>query len=353
MSEANQRGQTQDNPSGHRSGPLRAGERVQLTDPKGRHSTITLTPGQKHHTSRGSFDHDQVIGQPEACVVVTTGGMGYLVLRPLVSDYVLGMERGAAVIYPKDAALICHMADIFPGARVIEAGAGSGGLTLSLLRAVGPAGRVLSVELRPEFAAIARANVEAFFGGPPATWRLRVGDVRDEIARLTGGLDDAGTAGIADRIVLDMLAPWDVVEAAAAALVPGGVLICYVATTTQLSRTAEALRGSEKFTEPEASEALLRTWHLQGLAVRPDHRMVGHTGFLIQARRMAPGFKPPRRVRRPAPGAYGPADEQGHVPPVFGDETWTADDLGLREKPVKRARRIARQLGVSPDTPLA
>ncbi|MGH8826056.1 MAG: tRNA (adenine-N1)-methyltransferase [Jiangellaceae bacterium] len=275
-----------------RSGLLRVGDQVQLTDPKGRHHTITLEAGREFHTHKGSFAHDALIGQPEGTVVISTGGVSYLALRPLLADYVLSMPRGAAVIYPKDAAQIVAMADIFPGARVVEAGVGSGALTMSMLRAVGPQGSVHSYERRAEFAQVATTNVERFFGGAHPAWRITVGD-------LVENLDDTDV----DRVVLDMLAPWECIDAVAAALVPGGVLCCYVATTTQLSRTVEAIREQDGFTEPAAWETMLRTWHVEGLAVRPDHRMIGHTGFLVTARRLAPGVSTPLRRRRPAPGA--------------------------------------------------
>ncbi len=281
-------------PTTARRGPLRAGEQVQLTDPKGRHHTITLIAGQQFHTHKGSFPHDALIGQPEGSVVTSTGGTDYLALRPLLADYVLSMPRGAAVIYPKDAAQIVAMADIFPGARVVEAGVGSGALTCSLLRAVGEQGSVHSYERRDDFAAVAAKNVERFFSGPHPAWRLTVGD-------LVESLDETGI----DRVILDMLAPWDCVDAVAGALDAGGVLCCYVATTTQLARTVETIRSHGGFTEPQAWESMVRTWHVEGLAVRPDHRMIGHTGFLVTTRRLAPGIVAPVRRRRPAPGAYG------------------------------------------------
>jgi tRNA (adenine57-N1/adenine58-N1)-methyltransferase len=278
----------------HRRGPFAPGDRVQLTDPKGRMHTITLVTGKEFHTHKGSIQHDELIGSPEGSVITTTGNVTYLAMRPLLSDFVLSMPRGAAVVYPKDAGQVVHMADIFPGARVVEAGVGSGALTMSLLRAVGDDGRVSSYERRSDFAEIARDNVESFFGGPHPAWTLTVGD-------LVETLDETDI----DRVVLDMLAPWDCLDAVSRALVPGGVLICYLATATQLSRTAEALRAQGTFTEPHAWESLVRGWHLEGLAVRPDHRMVGHTGFLITSRRLADGVAPPLRRRRPSKGAYG------------------------------------------------
>jgi tRNA (adenine57-N1/adenine58-N1)-methyltransferase len=268
---------------------------VQLTDPKGRLHTVVLEPGKAFHTHRGAVAHDDLIGRPEGIVVTATSGTPYLALRPLLADYVLAMPRGAAVVYPKDAAQIVSMGDVFPGAHVLEAGAGSGALTCSLLRAVGSAGRVTSYERRPDFAEVARANVTRFFGTAPAGWSLRVGDVAEHVT--PDGEPDV------DRVVLDMLSPWEVLDPVSKALRPGGVLIGYVATTTQLSRLVEAAREHGTFTEPAAWETLLRPWHVVGLAVRPEHRMVGHTAFLVSARRLADGVVPPMRQRRPAKAA--------------------------------------------------
>ena len=279
----------------HRRGPLRIGDRVQLTDPKGRLHTVTLAGGKEFHTHKGAIAHDELIGSDEGIVVRSTGGVAYLALRPLYADFVLSMPRGAAVVYPKDAGQIVTMADIYPGARVVEAGVGSGALTCALLRAVGDAGSVRSYERREDFAAIATTNVEMFFGGPHPAWHLSVGDLQDELPTL-------GPATV-DRVVLDMLAPWECLDAVAGALLPGGVLIAYVATTTQMSRTVEDLRAHGNFTEPEAWESMVRGWHVEGLAVRPDHRMIGHTGFLVRSRRLADGVSPPVRRRRPAKAA--------------------------------------------------
>jgi len=273
-----------------RRGPFGPGDRVQLTDPKGRVHTFTLQPGKVFHTHRGAVPHDDLIGAPEGSVVVSTGGTAYLALRPLLADYVVGMPRGAQVIYPKDAAQIVAFGDIFPGARVLEAGAGSGALTCFLLRAVGEAGSVVSYEVRPDFAEIARRNVEAYFGGPHPAWSLRTGDV--------AGCPERDF----DRIVFDMLAPWELLDLVASALVPGGVFVGYVATTPQLSELVEALRAHGGFTEPRAWETLVRDWHAEGLAVRPDHRMVAHTAFLVTARRLAPGVVAPPRRRKPSKG---------------------------------------------------
>jgi tRNA (adenine57-N1/adenine58-N1)-methyltransferase len=319
----------------HRRGLLRAGERVQLTDPKGRLHTITLAEGKEFHTHRGSFRHDELIGRPEGWVVTATSGTEYLALRPLLSDYVLSMPRGAAVVYPKDAGQVVAMADVFPGARVVEAGVGSGALSMSLLRAVGDSGHLHSFERRADFADIARANVETFFGGPHPAWEVTVGDLATE-------LPAAEEAGSVDRVVLDMLAPWECLDAVAGALAPGGVLIGYVATATQLSRLAEEIRADGRFTEPSAWESLVRGWHLEGLAVRPQHRMVGHTGFLLTTRRLADGVRPPQRRRRPAKAAYGPDGEL-----LAGD--WTAEDVGERPVSDKKVRRVRRSVAGAPD----
>jgi tRNA (adenine57-N1/adenine58-N1)-methyltransferase len=291
--------------SGVHRGPLRAGEWVRLTDQKGRRHNICLEPGKRFFTNRGHLDHDDLIGRDEGFTLTSSVGGVYLVFRPLLSEFVVSMPRGAAVVYPKDAAQIVSAADIFPGARVVEAGVGSGALTCSLLRAVGPHGKVLSFERRPEFADVARQNVTQFFGGDHPAWELRLGDLAEE---LPAGGDRA------DRIILDMLAPWECVDAVADALVPGGIVCVYVATTTQLSRVVETLRAHGTFTHPQAWESLVRDWHVEGLAVRPGHKMIGHTAFLVTARRMAPGEKPPTKKRRPAPGAYG-VDYVGPRPP--------------------------------------
>ncbi|NLV80456.1 MAG: tRNA (adenine-N1)-methyltransferase [Rhodococcus sp.] len=276
-----------------RSGPFEVGDRVQLTDAKGRKYTVVLEAGKEFHTHRGGIVHDALIGADEGTVVCSTNGTPYLALRPLLVDYVLSMPRGAQVIYPKDAAQIVHEGDVFPGARVLEAGAGSGALTCSLLRAVGPEGAVSSFEIRADHAEHAVRNVETFFGERPANWDLTVGDVADY---------DVAERGQVDRVILDMLAPWDALPAVSAALVPGGVLIVYVATVTQLSKVVEALREQTCWTEPRSWESMVRDWHVVGLAVRPEHRMQGHTAFLVSARRLAEGTVTPKPQRRPGKG---------------------------------------------------
>lgn len=278
-----------------RTGPFIEGEWVRLSDPKGRRHNIQLEVGREFSTKKGQIRHDDIIGRPEGIVVDSSLEFPYQVFRPLLFEYVVSMPRGAAIIYPKDAAQILVMADIFPGARVIEAGAGSGSLTSYLLRAIGPEGQLESHEVREDFAEKARINVEHAIGGIPDTWSLTVGDLRESI-----------DGPEVDRLILDMVDPWTCIPLALRRLVPGGIVCAYVATTTQLSRFTETLRECAGFTEPHAWETLVRDWHLEGLAVRPDHKMNGHTAFLVTARRLAPGQRPMPKSRRPAPGAYGP-----------------------------------------------
>lgn len=281
--------------NGVRTGDLVAGERVVLTDPKGRRHSVKLAEGGVFHTTKGGISHDELIGGPEGTVVRSAGGVAYVAFRALMEEFVVTMPRGATVVYPKDAAHILVQTDIFPGARVLEAGAGSGSLSIFLLRAIGAAGKLYSYERRPDFAAIATSNVEAFFEGPHPAWELRQGDLVSAI----------GPEPV-DRAILDMLAPWECLDAVGNVLVPGGVLCVYVATTTQLGRTMDTLRVHGGFTEPVAREYSAREWHAEGLAIRPGHGTSGHTGFLIFSRRLAPGTTAPLRRRRPAPGAYGP-----------------------------------------------
>ena len=276
------------------TGPFAVGDRVQLTDAKGRRYTMLLKAGGEFHTHRGSIALDDVVGLPEGSVVRSTNGDQFLVLRPLLVDYVMSMPRGAQVVYPKDAAQIVHEGDVFPGARVLEAGAGSGALTCSLLRAVGPQGQVTSYDVREDHAEYAVRNVTTFFGEHPPSWQLVIGDVA------------AYSGPEVDRVVLDMLAPWEVLGAVGDAIVAGGVLVVYVATVTQLSKTVEALREQQCWTEPRAWESMQRGWHVVGLAVRPEHSMRGHTAFLISARKLAPGAVAPVPLRKKNRGRAEP-----------------------------------------------
>lgn len=322
------------------SGPFRVGDRVQLTGPKGRLNTVTLETGGEFHTHRGVLSHDLIIGQPDASVVVSSNGIEYLALRPLLTDFVMSMPRGAAIIYPKDAAQIVAQSDIFPGATVVEAGVGSGALSLWLLRAIGPTGRLLSFERRDEFADVARGNVAAFLGAEPSNWSVVVGDLQETLGAT---VDD----GSVDRVILDMLAPWECIDACATALTAGGVLICYVATVTQLSRVAEAIRATGQFTDPQPSETLVRTWHVEGLAVRPDHRMIGHTGFLITARRLAPGSVLPALKRRASKSDFSDDDVEVWTPGALGDRV--ASDKALR-KAGREAQAAARAAAQEPSS---
>ena len=318
------------------SGPFRYGDRVQLTGPKGRLHTITLRERGELHTHHGVLRHEALVGLPDGSVVTNSGGYEYLALRPLLRDFVMSMPRGAAIVYPKDAAQILAQADIFPGATVVEAGVGSGALSLWLLRAIGAGGRLVSFERREEFAEVARANVETFLGGTPENWDVVVGDL---VESLPGAVAPASV----DRVVLDMLAPWECIDAVAEALTPGGVVLCYVATATQLSRVAEYIRGTGLYTDPEASETMVRGWHVEGLAVRPDHRMVAHTGFLLTARRLAPGAVPPdvrkRALKKPS---YADEDVELWTPGAVGDRQITDKNLRKRVREAQRAADGAR-----------
>lgn len=307
------------------TGPFRAGDKVQLTGPKDRLYTITLTEGGTFGTHRGDILHNDIIGKPEGSVIVNGFGIEYLALRPLLTDFVMSMPRGAAIIYPKDSAQIIVEGDIFPGARVVEAGVGSGALSLYLLRAIGPTGRLDSFERREEFASIARANVISHTGRDPENWNIHLGDLQDRLPETVASCN-------ADRVVLDMLAPWECIEPVAEALVPGGLVLGYVATVTQLSRFTEALRESGHFAEPQAWESMVRGWHLEGLAVRPEHRMIGHTGFLVTARRIAPNTVLPsfkaRAVKNNA------SDEDKAV--------WNPEHIETRKVSEKKLRKTVR-----------
>ncbi len=307
------------------TGPFRVGDKVQLTGPKDRLYTITLIEGGSFGTHRGDILHNDIIGKPEGSVIVNGFGVEYLALRPLLTDFVMSMPRGAAIIYPKDSAQIIVEADIFPGARVIEAGVGSGALSLYLLRAIGQAGRLDSFERREEFANIARSNVITHSGRDPKNWEIHIGDLQEELPNYV-------KKGEADRCVLDMLAPWECVEAVATALVPGGLVLGYVATVTQLSRFTEALRQSGHFAEPQAWESMVRGWHIEGLAVRPEHRMIGHTGFLVTARRIAPNTVLPSFKARAAKN--NASDEDVAI--------WNPEHLETRKISEKKLRKTLR-----------
>lgn len=261
--------------------PLGAGERVLLIDGRGRRYLVTLATGKQFHSHLGVVEHDELIGQPEGVRVRSSGGSSLMAFRPTLADYQLKMKRGAQVVYPKDVGLIIVFADIFPGATVLEAGTGSGALTLALARAVGEGGRVISYEVREDHHRRAGENIEAWYeglGGKPENVELRVGDLFE-------GVPEQGV----DRMVLDLPEPWDAVGTATASLAPGGILCCYVPTIPQVSRIVEAMRAGG-FGMISTFEGLLRTWNVEGQSVRPDHRMVAHTGFLTTARKFPQGL---------------------------------------------------------------
>lgn len=256
------------------SGPFEPGERVLLVDQRGRRYLLRLRAGETWHSHGGGLPHDLLIGSDEGTLVHSATGMAFRVFRPRMADFVLKMPRGAQVVYPKDIGAILVEADVFPGARVLEAGTGSGALTLALCRATGHEGRVVSYEVRPEFRERAERNLEAFLGKLPPWLELRDGDVRE-----------VATSGETfDRVVLDLPEPWEVLDAVSTVLAPGGVVCGYLPTTVQVQQLVLALeeRGYEHL---DTFEILRRSWHVTGRSVRPDHRMVAHTGFITIARR--------------------------------------------------------------------
>ena len=307
---------------------FQVGDKVQLTGPKGRLNTIQLEVGGRFGTHKGDLLHDDIIGKPDGSVVTNQNGVEYLALKPLLTDYVLSMPRGAAIVYPKDAGQIIVEGDIFPGATVIEAGVGSGALSSYLLRAVGDRGRLFSFERRDEFAQIAKANVINHLGYDPKNWQVTLGDLQDVLPTVVSAKE-------ADRAVLDMLAPWECIDEVATALKPGGMLICYVATVTQLSRTVEAIRDHGGFTPSIAWESMVRTWHVDGLAVRPDHRMIAHTGFLLSARRLAPNTVLPQfKNKRASKSDFSDEDF----------EVWLPQAIGQRPISEKKLRKTVRKV---------
>ena len=316
-----------------RRGPLRVGERVQLTDPKGRLHTITLTPGAEFHTHRGMFAHDELIGGPEGSVVTNSGGIEYLVLRPLLSDYVLSMPRGAAVVYPKDAGQVVAMADVFPGARVVEAGVGSGALSMSLLRAVGDAGYLHSVERREDFADIARGNVETFFGGPHPAWRVTVGD----LVEVLPGAEEPGTRR-----------PRRARHARAVGVPRRRRRRARPRRRADRLRghghpAVAARRGDPRPTAAGPSRPPGSRWCAGGTwRAWPSARSTGwsgHTGFLLTTRRMAGDLTAPAA---PAPSRPRAAS----CPRTTGaTQEWSPEDLGERAVSDKKVRRVRRDVG--------
>jgi tRNA (adenine57-N1/adenine58-N1)-methyltransferase len=258
------------------------GDRVHLVDAKGRHYALTLKAGDLYQLSGHKIAHDDLIDKPDGSIVTLSGGKSMLALRPTFGDYVLKMPRGAQVLYPKDLALIPMWADVHPGARVFEAGTGSGALTMALLRAVGPRGLVVTYEAREDFARTARLNIERYMGAAPNLVALRINAYE--------GIELPDDGVPFDRVVLDLPEPWQVVPHAARALRSGGIYLSFVPTVPQVQHTVAALQNAAVFAMVETFETLLRTWSIQGRSVRPDHRMVAHSGFITVARKVEPGL---------------------------------------------------------------
>lgn len=275
--------------------PFREGESVLLVDTRGNRYLITLTSGRSFHSHRGSLPHDAILGQAEGCRVGSSSGRTFLALRPTLAEYILELPRITQVIYPKDLGAILMEADVFPGARVLEAGLGAGALTMVLLRAVGREGQVISYEARQDIVNRAVKNIRARFPSTP-NHTIRLKDAYQ-------GIEDADL----DRVILDLPEPWRLVASVADALRPGGILLCYLPTVLQVHQLAQALAAEPRFDLSHTSEVLQRPWHVTSRSVRPDHRMVAHTGFLITARRCEP---------RPR----GLGAEEGDVP-LEGDES--------------------------------
>lgn len=341
-----------------RNGPLQAGEKVQFTDRRGKKITEQLIAGGSTQTEHGLILHDDVIGQTEGVVVTTVsakrelqvsadhperdagkpwkgtraiGGWQFAVMRPRLADYVLSMPRGAQIMYPKDIAQVIQLGDIRSGMRVLESGAGSGAMSINLLDAVGEQGSLTTIELREDFARVAEANATLYFGTRPAWWELKTGDF-DSVAAT---LDEHSF----DRMILDMLDPWNRLEQAYRVIAPGGVLVCYVTTTTQLSRLAEALRETGVWTEPDVQETLERNWKVQGLAVRPDHQMIGHTGFLVVTRAMAQGFEALKKRDRATKDTTSDIDD---LTPE--EREARLEELELRDISDRKLRKVLRDL---------
>jgi tRNA (adenine57-N1/adenine58-N1)-methyltransferase catalytic subunit len=253
---------------------LEPGEKVLLLDSRGRRYLVTLAKGGAFHFHRGIVDHDALIGCPEGTRVRSTRGEVVLAVRPTLAEYVLKMSRGAQIVYPKDLGAVMVRGDIYPGATVVEAGAGSGSLTTALLRAVGPGGRVVTYEVREDFAAKARENVEAYLG-PAPNLEIRLASIYD-------GIEETEV----DRLVLDLPEPWRALEPAARALRSGGILLSYLPTILQVHQLVERLHQDPCWSQVATDETLVRTWHVEAASVRPDHRMVAHTGFVTTARRV-------------------------------------------------------------------
>jgi tRNA (adenine57-N1/adenine58-N1)-methyltransferase len=257
------------------NGPFEAGEKVLLVDQRDRRYLLTLQAGEIWHSHGGGLPHDLLIGSPEGTLVHSATGMAFRAFRPRLADFVLKMPRGAQLVYPKDVGAILIGADVFPGARVLEAGTGSGSLTLALCRAAGPEGRVVSYDLRREFQTVAARNIESFFGKTPDWLELREGDVRDA----------GGSGETFDRAILDLPEPWETLEPISTVLPPGAIVCGYLPTTNQVQQLVLSLERNA-YEHLETFEVLHRSWHVTARSVRPDQRMVAHTGFITLARRV-------------------------------------------------------------------
>jgi tRNA (adenine57-N1/adenine58-N1)-methyltransferase len=278
---------------------IQDGDRVHLVDKKGRHYALTVKAGEVFQYSGQTLAHDALIGKPDGSLVTLSAGKQMVALLPTLGEYVLKMPRGAQVIYPKDLAMITVWADVYPGARIFEAGTGSGALTMALLRAVGPRGTVVSYEAREDFARTAMKNIERYLGAA-SNLVIERRDVYD-------GIELAGGTPAFDRIILDLAEPWRVVPHALKALRPGGIYLSYVPTVPQVVQTVEALERDAAFGLITTFETLLRTWNVQGRSVRPDHRMVAHSGFITVARKIEAGLgwsPPPKSDEAEDPEAH-------------------------------------------------
>jgi tRNA (adenine57-N1/adenine58-N1)-methyltransferase len=260
-------------------GPFQADEPVILLDRKDREYLARLDQRRAIGIRGGKIAVNDIIGHDEGSVVRSTMNEPFLVFRPSLRQLIPNLPRNAQVIYPKDLGPILIWADLFPGARVVEAGVGAGALSMTLLRAIGDNGRLFSYEIREDFAELAKKNVAHYFG-PAPNWSVKLGDVATAINETD-----------VDRVILDLPEPWRVIERAWKVLRPGGILLCYLPTVLQVKSLVDALRDDKRFACIETMETLMRFWHLKGMSVRPQHRMVAHTGFLTSARRLADGQK--------------------------------------------------------------
>ena len=295
---------------------FQSGERVHLIDKKERPYALTLKAGEIFQHSGDRISHDDIIGKPDGTAVQFSNGKLMVAVHPTLAEYTLKMPRGAQVIYPKDLAVIPMWADIYPGARVFEAGVGSGALTMALLRAVGDRGCVVSYEMREDFAATATKNIERFMGKVPNHF-LQIRNAYEGIE-----IGEGASSWLFDRVVLDLPEPWRVVPHAARALRSGGLYLSYVPTVPQMMQTVQALEQSRVFTMVQNFETLLRTWNIKGRSVRPDHRMVAHSGFITVARKVENNIWNSEQCN-----AFEPASQQDDH--VIKEDEYVGDGLDI------------------------